>query len=171
MVAAQGGATGGDGPMKFAATKFAAALALPLAAFAPAPAHGTQVCAWLIESNAENDVRNLELWLQADAAISFTYQIGGLGLVDESGHANAPNSGIYELATGTASSPWKIGATFLAPGRIDVTVVLHARTPSIFDPPGPVISSFTFARTVPENETEPPKTLAARQCASVPPTS
>lgn len=32
---------------------------------------------------------------------------------------------------------------------------------------GPLLASFTFKRYVPEDETTPPKTLAARQCATL----
>jgi hypothetical protein len=142
-------------------------IALGAAQAAAGSASAAQVCAWMKETTQENDVRHLELWLQSDTRLNFTYEIGGDGLADASGHSNSPSSGSFNLQPGQAETPWSFGATFNPPGRIDVTVTLHAPTPSIFDPPGPVIAAFIFRRDVGEGERAPPPTLAARQCVAV----
>ena len=146
---------------------FPAVIAFLLALGAAQAASAAQVCAWMKETTQENDVRHLELWLQSDTRLDFTYEIGGDGLADVSGKSNSPSSGSFNLQPGQAETPWSFGATFNPPGRIDVTVTLHAPTPSIFDPPGPVIAAFAFRRAVAEGEPTAPPTLAVKQCAAV----
>jgi hypothetical protein len=35
-------------------------------------ANAAQVCAWLVESNQANDVRQLDLWLPSDSDVDFS---------------------------------------------------------------------------------------------------
>lgn len=145
-----------------------AALALTASAKA---AGAAQVCAWMDETAGPDNLRQVKLWLQSDSAVDFTYELGGDGLADASGKMHSPSSGSFHLDAGQTDSPWSFGATLVPPGRIDVTVTLHAPTPSIFDPPGPVIALYTFRRQIPDGETKIPPALAQHQCVSIAPKS
>ena len=37
-------------------------------------AHAARICAWIVESNQVDDVRQLDLWLQSDADINIVFQ-------------------------------------------------------------------------------------------------
>lgn len=145
----------------------AALTGLALAA-AAGPANAVQVCAWIDETIGEDDYRELTLWLEADGEADFLYKIGGDGLRDESSHAHSPNSGTFVLHAREARSPWGFGVTLTPPASIDVVVDLRATPKDIFsDAETPLLAGFTFKRQIPEAETRPPTTLAARQCAAL----
>ncbi len=132
------------------------------------PAHASQICAWLVEANEPDDVRGLTLWLQSDTDVDFLYKVGGDGIVTQSGKSNSPTSATYSLHAGKAESAWQFGLTLDWPGRIDVTVEIHARPADIFsDAPTPLLAKFAFARAIPASEKKPPATLAKKQCASI----
>jgi hypothetical protein len=134
-------------------------------------ASAAQICAWMDETVEPEDARHVQLWLQSDGEVEFLYEIGGKGLVDASGKSHSPSSGTFLLHPGEKDSPWSFGATLSPPGRIDVTVTLHAPTPSIFDPPGPVIATYAFRREVREGEKSVPPVLAQKQCVTLSATS
>ena len=128
-------------------------------------AEAAQVCAWLLETNQPDDVRMLNLWLQSDSDVDFLYQIGGDGIVTGSGRANSPSSATFSLIAGKAERAWGFGATFDAPGKIDVTVDLHKIPADIFsDAPTPLLARFSFQRDIPTSETKPADLLAKKQC-------
>jgi hypothetical protein len=135
---------------------------------AAVPCSAAQVCAWIIETVQPENVRHIELWMQSDSEINFYYEIGGDGLVDRSGKVQSDGGGTFVLHPGQAVSTWSEGSTLVPPGRIDVTLTLHAPTPSVFDPPGPVIGTWAFRREVAEGETAVPPALATKQCKMVP---
>jgi hypothetical protein len=149
------------------------AVAVLLAAFAlTAPARAANVCAWMLETNGgdEGNVRHLEIWLESDAGVDFLYKIGGKGIVSESMTGNSPSSGTFVLHAGQKEKPWGFGATLYPPGSIDVTITLHKMPADIFsDEETPILASYAFARKVPESETNPPATLARKQCKPVNP--
>jgi len=133
-----------------------------------APAHAAQVCAWIDETLGEDHYHELELWLEADGKVDFLYKIKGEGLRTETMQAHAPNSGTLVLHARQPSKPWGFGAMLEPPGEIDVIVELRAWPKDIFsDEETPLLASFSFKRRVPEGETKPPKTFAARQCATL----
>ena len=49
-----------------------------LAAFT-ASAQAATVCAWMIEANQPDQVREVDIWLQSDQDVSFLYKVGGKG--------------------------------------------------------------------------------------------
>jgi len=142
-----------------------ASLALLAAA---GPAHAVRVCAWIDETVGDEDFRELTLWLEADGEVEFYYRIKGEGLTSEGMKAHSPNSGAFFLHAKEPDKPWRFGATLSPPGDIDVIAELRAKPADIFsDAETPLLASFTFTRHVPEGETTPPKTLAAKQCATL----
>jgi hypothetical protein len=151
--------------------RYAIIAVLAALAFA-APARAANVCAWMLESNEgdEGNVRQLEIWLEADADVDFFYKIGGRGIVSDSMTGNSPSSGTFVLHAGQKEKPWGFGATLYPPGAIDVTITLHKMPADIFsDDETPILASYAFARTIPESETKPPATLARKQCKAVNP--
>lgn len=131
-------------------------------------ARATQLCGWIVETNEENDVHKLTLYLSSDKEIEFLYKLGGRGIVDGSGHSHSPSKGTFLLRDGQTDSPWSFGATLTAPGEIDVIVEIHEKPADIFDEkPTPLLATFTFRRDVPESETKAPPVFAKKQCAMV----
>lgn len=131
-------------------------------------AHAVQVCAWLDETVGEDDYHELKLWMEADGDVDAVYRIKGDGLVNENTTANAPNGGTFFLRPRRPDSHWTFGVTLAPPGRIDVIVELRAKPADIFsDEETPLLAAFTFRREIPEGETTPPKTFAAKQCATL----
>ena len=148
--------------------RLAAAL-IPLALTLPAPpAHATQVCAWMVETNKPDDLHEVDLWLQSDGEVSFLYKMAGRGLVSEDSKAHSPGSGTFHLEPGVPKRPWGFGATLTPPADIDIVAELHAVPADIFsDAPTPLLASFTFSRHIPEGETKAPPTLMAKQCKTL----
>jgi hypothetical protein len=142
----------------------AALMALAITA-AAAPSQAAQVCAWMVETVGDDDLREVALWLEADSDVDLYYMMKGEGLKDGSGRAHSPGSGTYSLSAKTPARAWGFGSTLSPPGEIDVIAELHASPKDIFaDEEPPLVMAFTFHREVPEGETAPPATLAARQC-------
>lgn len=132
------------------------------------PAQAVQVCAWIDETVGEDDYRELKLWLEADSEADIYYMIKGEGLASEGMKAHAPNRGTYFLRPGKPDSPWRFGATLSPPGTIDVIAEIRAKPADVFsDEEPPLLAAFTFRREVPEGEATPPKTFAAKQCATL----
>jgi hypothetical protein len=131
-------------------------------------ADATQICAWLVESNQPDDVRQLDLWLQSDADIDFLIKVDGDGIIDGSGKSNSPESATYSLTGGQADKAWGFGATLAPPGAIDEIVELHETPADISsDAPTPLLARFAFQRKIPAGETTPPDTLAKKQCETL----
>ena len=131
-------------------------------------ADAAQVCAWLVESNQPDDVRQLDLWLQSDANIDFLIKVDGGGILDDSGKSNSPESATYSLTAGQADKAWGFGSTLAPPGAIDEIVELHKTPADIFsDAPTPLLARFVFQRKIPADEKTPPDTLAKKQCATL----
>jgi hypothetical protein len=131
-------------------------------------AEAAQVCAWLVESNQPDDVRQLDLWLQSDANIDFLIKVDGDGILDGSGKSNSPESATYSLTAGQADKAWGFGSTLAPPGAIDEIVELHKTPADIFsDAPTPLLARFVFQRKFPADEKTPPDTLAKKQCATL----
>ena len=65
-------------------------------------AGAAQVCAWLVESNDADDVRNVDLYLQADKDFDFLLKVGGDGIITTSGKSNSPETATYSLNAGKA---------------------------------------------------------------------
>ena len=131
-------------------------------------AEAAQICAWLVESNEPDDVRQLDLWLQSDANINFLIKVDGDGILDGSGKSNSPESATYSLTAGQADKAWSFGSTLQPPGAIDETVELHKMPADIFsDSPTPLLAKFAFQRKIPADEKMPPDTLAKKQCAAL----
>jgi hypothetical protein len=131
------------------------------------PVGATQVCAWMVEKTGADDLHEVELWMQADGEVRFTYQMAGEGMVTPTSRMYSPGSGTYVLHPGVAAKPWGFGATLSPPGKIDMIAEMHAPTKSIFDPPGPLLASFTFRRNLPAGEKKAPPVLAVHQCQTV----
>ena len=132
------------------------------------PAQAVQVCAWMDETIGEDDYHELKLWMEADGEFDAFYKIKGEGLVNESTKANAPNAGTFFLRRKRPDSHWTFGVTLAPPGRIDVIVEVRAQPVDIFsDEETPLLAAFTFRREIPEGETTPPRTFAAKQCATL----
>lgn len=82
--------------------------------------------------------------------------------------AHSPNRGTFFLRPRTPDSLWTFGGTLSPPGRIDVIVEVRAKPKDIFsDDLPPLLATFTFQRHVAGGEPEPPKTFAAKQCATL----
>jgi hypothetical protein len=108
-------------------------------------AHAARICAWIVESNQVDDVRQLDLWLQSDADINFLIKVDGDGIVDGSGKSNSPESATYNLTASKAEKVWGFGSTLAPPGMIDETVELHRMPADIFsDAPMPLMARFVF---------------------------
>jgi hypothetical protein len=138
------------------------------AAVLAGPAQALQVCAWMDETADEDDFHELKLWLEADGELDFYYMIKGEGLSSDGMRGHSPNSGTYFLRARKPDSPWSFGLTFRPPGTIDVIAEIRGKPKDIFsDEPPPLLASFTFRREAPEGETKPPKTFAAKQCATL----
>ena len=150
--------------------RLSVACAAALLAMAAAPAQAAQICAWMLETAEADDVRALELWLEADADMQIYYQLAGEGLVTESMRAHSPSSGTFVLHKGKPDKPWGFSATLTPPGPIDVVAEIRENPVDIFsDEPPPLMASFDFKRSVPEGETAIPPVLAARQCKTINP--
>jgi hypothetical protein len=131
-------------------------------------ANAKQVCAWLVESNQPDDLRQLELWLQSDSDIDFVIQVNGDGIVDSTGKSNSPESATYSLTAGQADKAWSFGSTLAPPGRIDEIVELHEMpTDATSDAPTALLAKFLFQREIPAAETTPPDALSRKQCVSL----
>jgi hypothetical protein len=145
------------------ASKAVAALAF-LGLFT-ASSHAATVCAWMIESNQPDQVREVDIWLQSDQDINFLYQVGGKGIITDSGHMNSPGSGTFSLKAGKADRAWGFGATLDSAGKIDITMDLHKMPASVTSGEvTPVIAHYVFQRDIPATEKKPPATLAKKQC-------
>ena len=144
-------------------------LAGMLAALAlAAPAQAAQLCAWIDETLGEDDYRELKLWFEADGDVDAYYMIKGDGLTGDSMKAHSPNRGTFFLRAKTRDSYWTFGITHHPPGKIEVIVEIREKPKDIFsDEEPPLLTSFTFRRDAPEGETAPPKTFAAKQCATL----
>ncbi|WP_293678673.1 hypothetical protein [uncultured Phenylobacterium sp.] len=142
-----------------------AALAALAIMAAPIPASAAQVCAWIVETVEEDDLRRLALWLEAGSDVELYYMMKGEGLKSEGSRSHSPSSATYSLRAGDPARIWGFGATLTPPGEIDVIAELHASPKDIFaEEEPPLVMSFAFRREIPEGETTPPETLAARQC-------
>jgi hypothetical protein len=132
------------------------------------PAHAERICAWLVESNAPGNTRNLELWLQSAQNFEFGYDLAGRGLVSSAGDANRPAASSLSLSAGQEMKIWSFGEIFYPPGKIDVTVEIH-RLPiaGAVHTVTPVLTKFVFRREIPPDEKDPPATLATRQCQEI----
>src|ERR1700690_1327954 len=134
----------------------AATAAVACSAFADGRANAAQICAWLVESNQPDDVRQLDLWLQSDADIDLLIKIDGDGIVDGSGKSNSPESATYSLRADQAEKAWGFGSTLNPPGAIDVTVELHQTPADMFsDGPTPLLAKFAFQRKIAADEKTP----------------
>jgi hypothetical protein len=147
-------------------TMLAVLAAVVFSALIDGRAEAAQICAWLVESNQPDDVRQLDLWLQSDADIGFLIKVDGDGIVDGSGKSNSPETATYSLTAGQADKAWSYGSTLQPPGAIDETVELH-KTPADSDAPTPLLAKFAFQRKIPADEKTPPTTLAKKQCATL----
>ena len=132
-------------------------------------AHAARICAWIVESNQADDVRQLDLWLQSDADFNFLIKIDGDGIVDGTGKSKSPESATYNLTASKAEKVWGFGSTLTPPGMIDETVELHRMPADIFsDAPMPLLAKFAFQRKIPVNEKVPSNKLSTKQCATAP---
>jgi len=152
--------------------RFLPALAFALV-FAPS-AHAAQLCAWMVESNEDDDgsvTRNLDLYLQSDTDMDIYLKIVGLGIVNGMGHMNSPVSATQSLEAGKPNKVWGFGATLDAPAKIDEAAEIHKVPADIFsDAPTPLYAKFVFQRNVSESEEKKPSTVFAKhQCVTVKP--
>lgn len=148
----------------------AAVLAGAILASAPA-ARAAEICAWMTESLGEENYREVELWLQADADVSMFYSMKGDGL-KETGESpsrgHSPGSGTFTLDRGEPKKPWGFGMTLYPPGEIDIVAEVREWPKDIFaEEEPPLLTAFTFRRAIPEGEEKPPATLAEKQCRQV----
>jgi len=105
---------------------FAALVALiSLAVSFSAPANAAKLCGWMVESEEEDDVRKLTIFLSSDADVDFFYKIGGKGISYPGNTGNSPGSGTFTLHAGQTDSPWSYGQTLEPPGLIDVNIEIH----------------------------------------------
>ena len=147
--------------------KSAILISLMISVLAIGQAHAARICAWIVESNQADDVRQLDLWLQSDADINFLIKVDGDGIVDGSGKSNSPESATYNLTASKAEKVWGFGSTLAPPGMIDETVELHRMPADIFsDAPTPLMARFAFQRKIPANEKAPSNKLSTKQCAT-----
>jgi hypothetical protein len=132
------------------------------------PVRATEICAWLVESERPGNLRNLDLWFQADTPFDFRYDVAGRGIVMSSGDANEPDSSAYSLSPGKAENVWSFNTIFFPPGKIDIAIDIH-RMPlaGASHAATPLIAKFAFKREVPAGETNPPPTLAEKRCMEV----
>jgi hypothetical protein len=134
----------------------------------PGCAGATQICAWLVEGAQPGHVRTFDLWMESDADINFLYDVGGRGLMSVAGDQNSPTSATYALNANDPRKAWSYSATFYPPGKIEITLDIHETPPDIYSHAStPVLAKFAFTRDVPESETKPPDTFAARQCMEI----
>jgi len=142
-------------------------LALVLAAGA-VPAHAGQLCGWLVESLAGDNVHQFELWLQSEGDADIVYKMRGEGVVTESSRVYAPGSGTYSLHARKAVKVWGFGTTLNTPADIDIVAEIRSPPKSVFsDEETPLLAKFSFQRRVPEGETAPPQPFGARKCVAV----
>lgn len=151
--------------------RFGGAAALMAAAtLAAAPAQAAKVCAWMTEEIGEDDFHQVAVWMQSDQDLDFYYAMAGEGLTGDGMKAHSPSKGTYSLSAGEAEKVWGFGSTLTPPGVIDVIAEVRQTPADVFaEEAPPLLAAFTFHRDVPEGEIEPPKTLAAHQCAEVKP--
>ena len=142
------------------------------AAFLPATAQAAEICAWMTETLGEENYREVELWMQADAEVSFLYSMKGEGMretgEEDGNRAHSPGSGTFVLHRGEPKKPWGFGMTLYPPAEIDIVAEMREWPKDIFaDEEPPLLTAFTFRRAIPEGEEKPPPTLAAKQCRVV----
>jgi hypothetical protein len=144
------------------------ALAAALVIAATGPAHAAELCGWLMETTEADSVHQFNLWLEADADVSFFYKMTGKGIVTEGVKAYSPGSGTFSLRPGRAEKAWGFGSTLDPPGDIDIVAEIHAPPKSVFsDDETPLLAKFTFQRHVPQDEKTPPADFAKHQCATI----
>jgi len=142
---------------------------LAAALLAGAPARGAELCAWMKETVDEESYREVELWLEANQRISFYYTMKGQGFreigEDREARGYSPGAGTYVLDGGVPEKPWGFGMTLYPPGEIDIVAEIREWPKDVFaDEEPPLITAFTFRRTIPEDEEAPPSTFAEKQC-------
>jgi hypothetical protein len=125
----------------------------------------------MTETLGEENYREVELWLQADADVSFFYAMKGEGMREtgeDGSRAHSPGSGTFVLHRGEAKKPWGFGMTLDPPAEIDIVAEVRAWPKDVFaEEEPPLLTAFTFRRTIPEGEAKPPPTLAEKQCRAV----
>jgi hypothetical protein len=145
------------------------AIAVAAVIVAASPAHAAELCGWLIETTEADSVHQFDLWLEADADVSFFYKMSGKGIVTEGMKAYSPGSGTFSLSPKRAQRAWGFGSTLDPPGDVDIVAEIHVPPKSVFsDDETPLLAKFTFQRHVPEDEKVPPKDFAKHQCATIP---
>jgi len=150
----------------------ALAVLVSLTASFSVPAKAAKLCGWMVETEEENDVRKLTIFLSADADVDFFYKIGGKGISYPGNTGNSPGDGTFTLHAGQTDSPWSYGQTLEPPGLVDVNIEIHQMPADIFsDKPTPLWANFVFRRAVPANEKKPPDIFLKKQCATVPATT
>ncbi len=144
------------------------ALAAAVVIAAAGPARAAELCGWLVETTAADSVHQFDLWLEADADVSFFYKMTGKGIVTEGMKAYSPGSGSFSLRPRRPEKAWGFGSTLDPPGDIDIVAEIHVPPKSVFsDDETPLLAKFTFQRHVPEDEKTPPTDFAKHQCATI----
>ena len=145
------------------------AIAAAMAITAAGPARAAELCGWLTETADADGVHQFDLWLEADADVSFFYKMTGKGVVTEGMRAYSPGSGTFSLRPKHAEKAWGFGSSLSPPGDIDIVAEIHTPPKSVFsDDETPLLARFAFQRHVPEDEKAPPTDFAKRQCATIP---
>lgn len=129
------------------------------------PAWAAQVCAWIDESVEDDGTHKFELSLSADAPTSVAVGFRGPGFT-----SGSMGGEMIQLDPGAAKDVDGEGFDVSAGDdlRFDVQLFDHPLSLDELDSPvGKPLASFTFRRTVAENETAPPADLAAKQCKSL----
>lgn len=134
-------------------------------------ARAAELCAWMTETLEEEDFREVRLWLQADADVQFYYSMKGEGMKEtgESGNrAHSPGAATFTLERGEPKKSWGFGVTLRSPAEIDIVAEIRAWPKDVFaDEEPPLLTAFTFRRTIPDGEATPPPVLAEKQCRQV----
>jgi hypothetical protein len=133
-----------------------------------APAGATQICAWMTETNEFGHERQLDLWLSGDTPIDFIYMVTGRGVATVSGDAFSPLTSTFHLDPGQPRKAWSFSTALYPPAKIDITLEIHKMPSDIYsNAPTPLLAKIPFKREIPASETNPPDTLAQKQCMEI----
>jgi hypothetical protein len=125
-----------------------------------------QACAWIVESVEDDGAHKFALNLSVDAPTSVAVRFQGPGFT-----SGAMGGDLIQLDPGAPKEVDGEGFDVSAGDdlRFDVRLFDHALATldDVTNPVGKPLAAFTFARTVGQNEHDPPPGLATKQCKSL----
>jgi hypothetical protein len=126
-------------------------------------ARAAQVCAWIVESVADDGAHRFDLNLGADKVTWVAARFQGPGVT-----SGSMGGGLIQLSPGAPQDVDNVGFDVSAGDDLDFNVQLfnHAleSLDEVTNPTQTPLANFTFHRKVGQGEAAPPVSLANKQC-------